>query len=86
MEKYGELKSYRMERFDGNSNFSLWRMNIKDSLVVLDLDDALKGPAMKQQKKKDSEEMESSEDVTDAWRQMDKKCLSEIRLHLAIKV
>ncbi|KAI3955320.1 hypothetical protein MKW92_024507 [Papaver armeniacum] len=86
MEKYGELKSYCMERFDGNSDFSLWQMNMKDYLVVLDLDDALKGPTMKQQKKSNSDEMEMVEDVTDAWRKMDKKCLSEIRLHLARKV
>ncbi|KAI3930932.1 hypothetical protein MKW92_022119 [Papaver armeniacum] len=86
MEKYGELKFYRMKRFDGNSDFSLWQMNMKYYLVVLDFDDALKGPPMRQRKKKDSEEVESSEDITDAWKKMDKKCLSEIRLHLARKV
>ncbi|KAI3971967.1 hypothetical protein MKX01_030168 [Papaver californicum] len=61
-------------------------MNMKDYLVVLDLDDALNGPKMKEQKKKDSDEMEKVEDVNDTWRKMDKKCLSEIRLHLARKV
>ncbi|KAI3855831.1 hypothetical protein MKW98_027973 [Papaver atlanticum] len=86
MEKYGELKSYRMEMFDGNSDFILWQMNMKDYLVVLDLDYSLKGPTMKQHKKRDSDEMEMVEDVTDAWRKMDKKCLSEIRLHLVRKV
>ncbi|KAI3930931.1 hypothetical protein MKW92_022118 [Papaver armeniacum] len=86
MEKYGELKFYRMKRFDGNSDFSLWQMNMKYYLVVLDFDDALKGPPMRQRKKKDSEEVESSEDITDAWKKMDKKCLLEIQLHLARKV
>ncbi|KAI3890678.1 hypothetical protein MKW92_043649 [Papaver armeniacum] len=86
MEKYGELKSYRMEKFDGNPDFSLWQMNMKDYLVVLDSDDALKAPMMKQHQKRDLDEMEMIEDVTDAWRKMDKKCLSEIQLHLARKV
>ncbi|KAI3831012.1 hypothetical protein MKW92_003611 [Papaver armeniacum] len=86
MEKYGELKSYRMDRFDGNSDFSLWKMNMKDYLVVLDLDDALKGPPVRQQEKKDSDKAESSEDITDTWTKMDKKCSSEIRLHLVRKV
>ncbi|KAI3903533.1 hypothetical protein MKW98_032187, partial [Papaver atlanticum] len=86
MEKHGELKYYRMERFDGNSDFSLWQMNMKDYLVMLDLDDALKGPMMKQHKKRDSDDMELVEYATDAWRKMDKKCLSEIHLHLVRKV
>ncbi|KAM7493812.1 hypothetical protein LguiB_028421 [Lonicera macranthoides] len=34
-------KSYRMEKFDGIMDFSLWQMSMKDYLVVLDLDDAL---------------------------------------------
>ncbi|KAI3921143.1 hypothetical protein MKX01_036122 [Papaver californicum] len=79
MEKYGELKSYRMERFDGNSDFSMWQMNMKDYLVVVDLDDVIKGPKMKEHKKKDSDEMEKVEDINDVWRKIDKKCLSEIR-------
>ncbi|KAI3913953.1 hypothetical protein MKW98_010765 [Papaver atlanticum] len=75
-----------MERIDGSSDFILWQMNMKDYLVVLDLDDALKGPMMKQHKRKYSDEMESSEDVTDTWRKMVKKCLLEIQLHVARKV
>ncbi|KAM7476807.1 hypothetical protein LguiB_024050 [Lonicera macranthoides] len=36
-------KSYRMEKFDGIMDFSLWQMSMKDYLVVLDLDDVLEG-------------------------------------------
>ena len=79
-------KSHRMQKFDGIMDFSLWQMNMKDFLLVLDLDDALEGPPMVEKKKTDSDDVELVEAIDDKWKKMNKKCLLEIRLYFMTKV
>ena len=56
-------KSYRMEKFDGIMDFSLWQISMKDYLVVLNFDDTLEGPPMVEQNKKDSDDVELVEAI-----------------------
>ncbi|GFZ09851.1 PAM68-like protein [Actinidia rufa] len=63
---------FSVERFDGNSSFTLWQRRVKDILVQQGLAKALKGKDAKPETMKD-----------DDWEELMMKCVSTIRLCIA---
>lgn len=63
---------FSVERFNGNSSFTLWQRRVKDILVQQGLAKALKGKDAKPETMKD-----------DDWEELMMKCVSTIRLCIA---
>ncbi|GFS42004.1 hypothetical protein Acr_00g0077610 [Actinidia rufa] len=63
---------FSIERFNGNSSFTLWQRKVKDILVQQGLAKALKGKDAKPETMKD-----------DDWEELMMKCVSTIRLCIA---
>ncbi|KAI9194646.1 hypothetical protein LWI28_007899 [Acer negundo] len=64
-----------IEKFDGNVNFTLWQIKMKNVLIQQDLQHAILGV-----------EKKSTETTNAQWERMDVKVKSSIKLHLADNV
>lgn len=65
---------FKVEKFEGRNNFSLWQIKVKDMLVQYSLHNVLKGKSKKSSI--------SDED----WEEMDLRAVSNIQLCLANEV
>ena len=70
-----------MEKFDGNINFGLWQIQVKDLLIQSGLHKVLKG--REAYKGKDSEKSSMSDED---WDDLDERAASAIRMCLAKNV
>ena len=73
--KYSSAMKLELEKFDGNINFGLWQVQVKDILIQSGLHKALKG--------RDSKNSSMSDED---WDDLDERATSAIRMCLAKNV
>ena len=73
--KYSSAMKLELEKFDGNINFGLWQVQVKDILIQSGLHKALKG--------RDSKNSSMSDED---WDDLDERAASAIRMCLAKNV